>query len=194
VRQRTISATEIAASTRDRFWNKVSRQDSESCWVWNGAQFRKGYGNFYIPSIGNIGAHIVAYLLAHPSELLNPDDCVLHGCDNPPCCNARHLFKGSKKDNTRDMMKKGRAKFAHNIEFARGRQPKGEDHSHAKLTEADVIAIRTARANGIGQKVLARLYGVRYQTIQAIDHKRSWSHLEQPRTEPDQRTLFDPTK
>ena len=34
--------------------------------------------------------------------------CVLHRCDNPPCFNPKHLFIGTKADNTKDMISKGR--------------------------------------------------------------------------------------
>ena len=36
---------------------------------------------------------------------------VLHQCDNELCINPEHLFLGTLKDNTQDMMKKGRHKY-----------------------------------------------------------------------------------
>jgi HNH endonuclease len=52
--------------------------------------------------------HRVVWIALHgdPGKLK-----VLHTCDNPPCCNPRHLFLGTPKDNTDDMISKGRARF-----------------------------------------------------------------------------------
>lgn len=50
--------------------------------------------------------HRVAWELAYgpiPSGM-----AVLHRCDNPPCCNAEHLFLGTQGDNVRDMVAKNR--------------------------------------------------------------------------------------
>jgi hypothetical protein len=73
------------------------------------------------------------------------------------------------------MMAKGRQKFCENLKGTT--PPRGENHSHAKLTVADVIEIRRARSLGVGQKMLAKVYNVRYQSIQAIDHRRTWNHV-----------------
>jgi hypothetical protein len=58
-----------------------------------------------------VKAHRIAWELVHgpiPAGLY-----ILHHCDNPACCNAfdtaHHLFLGTKTDNNRDMVAKGRA-------------------------------------------------------------------------------------
>jgi DNA-binding transcriptional regulator YiaG len=50
-------------------------------------------------------------------------------------------------DNVRDKME-------------RGRQPKGENHYAAKLSNQDVANIRKAHLDGVWQSDLARQYGV----------------------------------
>jgi hypothetical protein len=80
--------------------------DVEACWEWTASKNDHGYGRMTAGRGVNLKAHRVAYEL-HNGPV--PDDkCVLHECDNPPCCNPLHLFLGTKKDNTHDMMAKGR--------------------------------------------------------------------------------------
>jgi hypothetical protein len=147
---------------------------SGSCWIYQGAHFRKGYGNVHVRAIGNIGAHILSYLIVN-KEPLYPWECVLHHCDNPACGNPEHLFKGTKQENTRDAISKGR--FVSNIECTRGKNLYGEKCPNAKLKVDDVVAIRKARTQGIGQKRLAKRFNVCYQTIQSIEHYRSWKSI-----------------
>ena len=179
MRKRTISLADIPVATQRRLWDHIPVapvQYTKKCWEWQGATFRKGYGNFHVPGLGNIGAHIVVWLVTHPAESLEPTDCVLHACDNPPCCRPSHVFKGTKKDNTQDAIRKGR--FVSNLHLARGKELKGEDSPKAKLTNSDVITIRLARKLGYPQKPLAKRFGVRYQSIQAIEKRKSWKHLK----------------
>lgn len=49
------------------------------------------------------------WLLGHlRGAPLQPGEVACHYCDNPPCCNARHLYVGTQADNIRDAMVRGR--------------------------------------------------------------------------------------
>ena len=72
-----------------------------------GSKFGNGYGSIRMPNNGPlVGAHRVAYEVAHGA--IPEGMCVLHTCDNPPCCNVEHLFLGTQKDNADDREAKGR--------------------------------------------------------------------------------------
>lgn len=51
-------------------------------------------------------AHRVSWQI-HFGEIPN-GKCVLHRCDNTACIRPDHLFLGTKKENTHDIMKKER--------------------------------------------------------------------------------------
>lgn len=94
-----------------RFWKKVYK--TPRCWIWTGAR-KQGPWNYGIIEKDRDSrrmelAHRVSWRLHHgeiPSGL-----CVLHRCDNPPCVRPEHLFLGTLRDNTQDMIRKGRARL-----------------------------------------------------------------------------------
>ena len=84
-------------------WNKVDQ--TGECWVWKGETDKGGYGRFR-ENGRVVAAHRSAY-----EQLIDPipDGMVVrHACDNPPCVNPRHLVAGTKRDNSRDMIERGR--------------------------------------------------------------------------------------
>jgi hypothetical protein len=87
---------------------------------------------------------------------------VCHTCDNPACINPEHLFLGTPLENMRDMIEKGRDR------------QKGEHNGQAKLTEKDIIAIRT---DNRFQKEIAKQYGTTQSNISSIKLKKSWNHI-----------------
>jgi len=78
--------------------------------------------------------------------------CVLHRCDSPACVNPEHLFIGSQLDNMRDCVQKGR--------FATGTR-----NGKCKVSDSDVIAIKSKYELGQTQRSLAVEYGVAHETI-----------------------------
>ncbi len=78
---------------------------SGDCLEFVGAKNAFGYGIIRVAGKNKM-AHRVAWEIANgqiPEGML-----VCHRCDNPPCCNAAHLFIGTQLDNVRDMWTKDR--------------------------------------------------------------------------------------
>jgi HNH endonuclease len=123
-----------------------------------------GYGILRYESANN-KAHRVAYLVyigPIPSGLF-----VCHRCDNPACFRPSHLFAGTAKQNTVDMIRKGRKASTY-----------GERNGGAKLTEEQVQTIRAEYSSGGKfQHVLAAEYGVNRTLICMIVNRKRWRHI-----------------
>ena len=134
---------------------------SAGCWSWGGSVNAAGYGVVRVGGRGSPSylAHRLSWAL-HCSEI--PDGLhVLHRCDNPACSNPDHLFLGTNRDNIADRIAKGRP----GSQAWRGA---GERHPNARLSNADVAAIRGSRSSGARCVDLARQYGVSARHISAI--------------------------
>jgi hypothetical protein len=88
---------------KDRFEAKYIPIPEAGCWIWTGAAGR--YGAVTI-NRKHIDAHRLSWLLYRGPI---PDGLrVLHRCDVCLCVNPSHLFLGTAKDNSQDMVMKGR--------------------------------------------------------------------------------------
>lgn len=146
----------------ERFWPKVDKRGPGECWPWKAARDEHGYG--MISSGGHSGrllrAHRISYEI-HIGEV-PADRRVLHRCDNPPCCNPKHLFLGTQAENMADMVRKGRS-------------ASGERHSQAKLTAADVEEIRRLLAAGeLSQDEIGARFGIAGTTVSQINTGKRW--------------------
>lgn len=65
----------------------------------------RGYGGMYYRG-KNWRSHRLAFFLATGS--IDPKLDVMHSCDNPPCCNPAHLSQGTRRQNIRDAISRGR--------------------------------------------------------------------------------------
>ena|ERR1035437_3059531 len=91
-------------TVEDKLLANITKTDL--CWTWNKSKNSKGYGLVWF-GLKPYLAHRLSYVMnygAIPDKLL-----VCHRCDNPSCVRPDHLFLGTHKDNTRDMIAKGRS-------------------------------------------------------------------------------------
>lgn len=152
------------------FWAAAMPEPNTGCWLWAGsAASRKGapsYGRFPVKGRWR-AAHRIAWEKINGS--IPPGIEVCHSCDTPACVNPEHLFLGTHFDNMRDMASKKRGWMQRNPALV----CRGERHGRAKLTQADVLAIRE-RAGRSTQASLARHYKVSQGQIWRIIHGLKW--------------------
>lgn len=132
------------------------------CYVWTGGKASNGYGIFH-----SDGKAILAHRYSWESVYGPIDDglCVLHSCDNRGCQNAiEHMFLGSKKDNSQDMVSKGRQRGP-----GRGRRVITPEVSHH---------MAHLHANGASWYSIGKLLGYAQQTVKRAVEK--YNNTNQP--------------
>ncbi len=152
-------------------WRKIQKRRWNQCWPWTG-YLSSGYGRLDIEGIEGVYAHRAAYLSTHPGSIELKDDgtkdqCVLHRCDNPCCCNPRHLFLGSHVENIADKVSKGRQK----------KWGGGIGSPRAKLSAKQVRDIRTKKKDGVTKRALAALHRVSEATISGVCYGRHYQDV-----------------
>lgn len=185
-----------------RVWNGSIPEPNSGCWIWLGAVYRSGRAHEYgVFSLNNRRKSVHRAAFEAVNGPVANGQVVRHRCDNSLCVNPDHLVAGTQAENVRDMFARGRSHHQFdpsiNVQAAlnanetmarfpqlrargdnhgkKGNGDKGEKNSQAKLTDADVIAIRSA--SGISQRELARMFGVHQGVIWRILKNKRWAHL-----------------
>lgn len=169
----------VSDRTRKRFFSKVHPGEGDACSEWR-AGFSSDYGVFYSKELRGMGlAHRAAFAISRgyiPDGRLD----VCHDCDNPKCVRFDHLFLGTRQDNMRDMVKKGR-KAKDRPEF----KSRGEMHYVAKLTEKQVHEIRRwFQKGGVACAEIGAKFGVTDGAISGVVLGKTWKHLKTEGWEP----------
>ena len=147
----------------DRLAFHSTPEPNSGCRLWTAGVDTRGYAHLRINGVQRL-AHRVAYELAHgpiPAGLL-----VCHKCDVKTCINPKHLFLGTHKDNSDDMIAKGRD--SHTV---------GQDCPVAKLTEDQARAIRSDKRR---YREIAEDYGISVMQAWRVKNGSSWAHLGAP--------------
>jgi hypothetical protein len=165
----------------ERFWEKVNKNGpmpraeavavhpeiaGECCWIY-GSDVAKRVGVWVDGRL--VLAHRVAWFLETDRW---PKPCCLHKCDRPGCVRFSHLFEGTLRANTKNMIDKERDAIV------------GERHSMATLTWADVREIRRLgqpcirhphkRGTILLKKRIAKRFGTTTDHIDEILENKIW--------------------
>lgn len=129
-----------------RLLRHIKKADT-GCWLWTGVIHpRHGYGQIRVDGVIR-RVHRVAFAVftgTEPGEKL-----VCHRCDIRNCINPEHLFLGSVRDNSRDMMAKGRGKG----QFKR------------KYTETDIERFRMLKRLSFSSVKISEITGASAPTV-----------------------------
>ena len=147
---------------QEDFWFWVNVKTENECWPWLGTLNQWGYGRYRINGFFGM-AHRIAYEKTTSKNIKGL--IAMHICDNPKCCNPKHIALGTHADNQADKV-------------AKNRQAKGESNGQSILTEQQVFEARQKYATTkLSYKKLAEEYGVHTDTMQKAIRGINWKHL-----------------
>lgn len=178
--------------TEENVWSNLIV--SGECRLWGGSRHPVGYGALRFRGKSTL-AHRLAWTLATGRPI--PDGMrVCHTCDVRLCVRhdgegtyevggvlyerRGHLWLGTQAANLADMVAKGRSGIGerHISRLHPEVLRRGEQSHYAKLSNADVLEIRSLyRAGGVYQRELAVRFGVDRGTISMVVNGNTWKHL-----------------
>jgi hypothetical protein len=136
--------------------------NGQGCLIWPFSGNSHGYGRVWNGGKMRLVSRIMCERRHGPPPSQAHDSAHLCGNGHLGCCHPGHLVWKTKSENQED-------RIAHGT-MIRGAAVRG-----AKLSESDVLAIRSAKH--IPQKDLAAMYGVARSTLSQIMNHKRWSWL-----------------
>lgn len=155
--------------TLSRLLARVEFDTNGGCWLWSGATSSGGYGSIRpLPCEPAAPAHRLSYVV-HKGSI--PDGLhVCHACDVRACINPDHLWLGTRSDNMRDMLAKGR------------RTPptvSGSYSPNLKFTSADIRQMHLAKRSGATAIAIAERWNTTAAYIRFVLRGAAWPHVAQ---------------
>lgn len=144
----------------------LSRIDSsggdDACWPWRGGKHSSGYAHI------NDGRKLLRVTrLMHEwfTGPISSAELACHSCDNPECCNPKHIWAGTPANNMHDR-------------DAKMRGPRGSKNGSAKLNEASAASMREMLRSGATLRPPAKAHGVARSTAFRVAHGTHWKHVQ----------------
>lgn len=143
----------------DRLISIAQDGPHSKCWPVNKNIGKDGYGILRVNGRKE-RAHRLMFALYFPNV---EAPVVRHTCNNPACINPAHLRAGTPLDNAMDR-----------VFSSRGGDLKGEKNGRAKLTQEQVLEIRSSDLSGAE---LGRKYGISKAMACRIKRGNAWTHI-----------------
>ena len=138
---------------KDTFLSLI--KTSEGCSFWEGAVSTGGYGVLSFNGCYYL-AHKLSYILTKGD--VEEGKFVCHKCDNKTCINPNHLYLGSPKDNSIDIVKRGKI-------------------GTSKLKHDDVVNILIENKSGVNGVELSRRYNISSSSVYMILKGLHYPHI-----------------
>lgn len=159
------------------FFGKLVKQDNgytdeagkpSVCWEYSGTTFSNGYGRVFNKKLAptETRAHRYSYILAHGEipELAGESALILHKCDVRKCCNPKHLYAASHRQNMRDMTSRDRA-------------AKGEN-SRSLLKNEEVALVKLLSHLEFSYKAIVEMTLLSKSVVARFAKDESWQHVQ----------------
>lgn len=168
----------------ERFWEKVNKNgpipahapELGPCWLWTGQLSSAGRPVMRRNTGGNnnkVSATRIA-LEIRDGASLPLDLFALHKCDNGICVRFDHLYAGTKKDNGRDMVNRGRNKWSPAVIGVRG-----EANWCSRFKNEQIIQMRQLHwEDGVSYAELGRMFKLNSGRVHDICNGRRWGHIK----------------
>lgn len=155
----------FVASRNESLLDRLHRRSAKlanGCLLWTGAVGGRHRDRGRLTYRGQwMQAHVASWVAAYgpvPAGMM-----VCHTCDNGLCIEPTHLYVGTAKNNSTDMVD-------------RGRSCAGIKHGMAKLSDREVDEIRSEpKTYGSGRRLAAK-YRVSPAMICLIRQRKNWRH------------------
>jgi hypothetical protein len=136
------------------------------CWPWTGYLDKDGYGLISYKCKARGTSRIIFCEL---NNIPLDENCyICHTCDNPPCGNWSHLYKGNAITNNNDTVQRGR-----------GNRVSGEMHHQSKLSWDQVKeARRLFEEEHYSKYSIAKLYRISQSQMQRILTYKKWNDTD----------------
>lgn len=135
-----LSIEAANASVLARFESYTIPEPNSGCLLWMGPADKLGYAKLSIAGTRKF-LRVSHLSLQYAGRPVPSGMVACHSCDNPYCVEPNHLFHGTMKDNTDDMVRKGRNDLPGFVAWRKSKEyPQWKKDKAAELFKGGMLA------------------------------------------------------